>query len=82
MVTERKRVHPYTMSANGLWNVFTQRKKYHIACGACRHSYTDKVSFLTDMASSLCPCCGAQNTWSHSEFSEWYDRNVLNRGCE
>jgi len=69
---ERKKTTP-TVWANGLWNIFTQRKKYKIQCGECQHSYCDKVPFYSDTASSICSCCGAQNIWSHSEFNKHYD---------
>lgn len=63
--------------ANGLWNHFTGRKKYHIQCGNCKHTYIDKVDFQTDIASSICPCCSAQNIWSHSGFAEAYNRELI-----
>jgi hypothetical protein len=73
---ERKTTGPASIFANGLWNHFTGRKKYTIKCGECEHTWTDKVSFATDTASSLCPCCGAQNKWSHSQFERDYDREL------
>lgn len=74
---ERKRIHPAHLLANGLWNHFTGRKRYSIRCGQCEHSYTDKVLFSTgDRASSLCPACGAQNVWSHSQFERDYNREI------
>lgn len=76
----RKRVNAAWYGGNGLWNVFTGRKKYTIRCGDCQHTWTDKVSFATgDIASSICPCCGAQNTWLHSDFQKAYDADLKER---
>lgn len=71
---QRKVVPPAQLAANGLWNHFTNRKRYTVTCGSCSHSYRDKVPFTVDTASSLCPCCGAQNTWSHSRWAASYER--------
>lgn len=73
---ERAVVAPSRVVANGLWNHFTSRKAYTVVCGNCDHSYRDKVPFVTDEASSLCPSCGARNRWSHSWFADWYNQNV------
>ena len=70
-----KEVHPKTLYANGLWNIFTNRKKYKIVCGECGYTYSDKVYFLTDDAISICPGCGVRNKWSHSEFNKFYERH-------
>jgi hypothetical protein len=77
---DRKRVDAAWYSGNGLWNVFTGRKKYTIRCGGCNHTWTDKVPFAAgDLASSICPCCGAQNTWSHLDFAVAYERQLAAR---
>lgn len=68
------KVKPNCLWANGLWNQFTGRKRYDITCGDCNHTYKDKVPFRIDTASSVCPCCGAQNTWSHSNFERSYNK--------
>jgi hypothetical protein len=74
---ERKRVAAAGYGGNGLWNIFTGRKKYSIVCGSCGHTWSDKVPFEAgDVASSICPCCGAQNIWSHSEFSKLYEKQI------
>lgn len=67
-----RKVAPDSLWANGLWNHFTNRKKYTVKCGNCSHTYDDKVSFLTDDASSLCPACRAPNVWSHQTFLSLY----------
>ena len=68
---------PQNLRANGLWNIFTGKKKYHITCGNCDHSYSDKVVFsIGDTASSVCPCCNAQNLWSHSKWDEFYSAQL------
>jgi hypothetical protein len=67
-------VAPRNLTTNGLWNHFTGKKKYIITCGKCNHTYKDKVYFEnTDIASSKCPCCSEQNTWSHSEIVRRYN---------
>lgn len=77
MKVERNKVHPADLLANGLWNPFTGRKKYTIRCGACEHSYDDKVPFnMGDTASSICFACGSQNIWSHGEFQRGYNRSL------
>lgn len=69
-----KQVIPNCIEANGLWNIFTGKKKYTVTCGNCGHSYQDKVVFsTTDVASSICPGCNAQNRWSHSTFQALHD---------
>ena len=79
-MNDRSTIHPAGTYANGLWNHFTKRKKYTIECGKCRHSWTEKVSFACgDKASAICPCCGSQNVWSHSEFERFYDLNMKKR---
>ncbi len=65
---------PKNLIANGLWNIFTNKKKYVITCGNCEHIYKDKVFFIDDDASSICPTCKCQNVWSHSGFDEDYQR--------
>ena len=68
---------PKTLQANGLWNIFSGKKKYIVTCGNCEHTYSDKVYFKSnDTASSICPCCNTQNTWSHSEWSKRYDSEL------
>ena len=59
--------------ANGLRNPFTNKKKYTIQCGNCKHTWDEKVPDLVDEASAVCPSCGAQNMWSHSEFGRRYE---------
>ncbi len=66
---------PTSLVANGLWNIFTGKKKYTIECGACNFTYTDKVIFnMGDAANSICPSCKNINVWSHSRFEKFYDR--------
>jgi len=62
--------------ANGLWNVFTGRKKWTITCGKCSHTWQEKVP-IVEVCSAICPCCHEQNVWSAREFQEWYERNVV-----
>ena len=76
MSSEIVRVAPKRVYGNGLWNPFTHRKKYEIVCGHCDHVFTQKVSFLTDFASAICPGCGTQNHWLHSKFAEDYERSL------
>lgn len=71
---QRETVEPKRVFGNGLWNHFTGRKRYTVICGACGHSYRDKVPFVSNEASSLCPSCGARNRWSHSDFAKQYDQ--------
>ena len=61
--------------ANGLWNCFTNKKKYKIMCD-CGHLYSDKVSFLSDIAVSVCPNCSRQNSWLHSVFNRLYEQEL------
>lgn len=65
---------PNNLKANGLWNHFTGKKKYTIECGKCFFTWSDKVPFMTDRAGSICPACGEVNTWSHSEWSSYYEK--------
>ncbi len=65
-------VKPAKLCANGLYNHFTGRKKYTITCGECSHRWPERVPFTVDTASALCPCCKAQNTWSHSLWLKRY----------
>jgi rRNA maturation endonuclease Nob1 len=67
---------PKSIYANGLYNIFTNKKKYRIECGACGHVWDDKVPMYVDRASSVCPCCGEQNVWSHSAFDAYYERTM------
>ena len=68
-------VKPTELFANGLWNIFTGKKKYTIECGKCNFSYTDKVIFnMGDTARSICPNCKSINKWSHSTFNRYYDK--------
>ncbi len=70
------------VSASGLWNHFTGRKKYTIECGNCKHTYRDKVPFtMSDRASSICPACRAQNVWSHSAFHRAYENTLAGDTC-
>lgn len=70
---------PRDLAANGLWNIFTKRKRYTVLCGGCPHTYRDKVSFDTDRATSLCPACGTLNMWKHSDWQRHYDQEIAKR---
>ena len=77
MLNKAMRKTPKYLIANGLWNHFTGKKKYQITCGECGHTYKEKVSFSSgDMASSICPCCHCQNTWSHSAWEGLYNTTL------
>lgn len=72
-----EKVTPYGLESWNLWNIFTGRKKYTIVCGKCRHVYEDKLNFyLSDTASSICPGCGSQNVWSHSEWATYMEKQM------
>jgi hypothetical protein len=71
-----KRVKPRRLFANGLWNPFTHRKKYTVVCGECEHTFDEKVSFVTDNATAVCPACGALNYWLHSDWQKSYDEQL------
>ena len=65
-------VKPAKLCANGLYNLFTGRKKYTITCGECSHRWPERVPFTVDTVSAVCPCCKAQNTWRHSLWLKRY----------
>ncbi len=70
-------IKPSGLLANGLWNIFTGKKKYIITCGKCKFDYTDKVIFnIRDTAKSICPNCRTINKWSHSGFQKIYDKQL------
>jgi predicted RNA-binding Zn-ribbon protein involved in translation (DUF1610 family) len=71
----REQVAP-KLWGNGLWNHFTGRKRYTIQCGKCQHTWREKVLLASDEASALCPSCGAQNVWRHSEFEAAWNRRA------
>lgn len=62
---------PTEVSANGLWNHFTGRKKWEITCGHCDHTWSEKVP-IREVCSAVCPCCHTQNKWSASAFERAY----------
>lgn len=69
-------MRPKCLVANGLWNVFTNKKKYTITCGNCSHTYSDKVYFIIDDASSICPNCKKRNKWKHSAWEKTYNEQM------
>lgn len=75
----RKQVTPKSISANGLWNPWTRRKRFSLECGDCDHTYDDKIPIMGEAASSLCPCCGAQNKFSLAAWLKLYESNVAAR---
>jgi hypothetical protein len=75
----KNRISPKSIIANGLWNPFTGCKKFQITCGECSHTYFDKIPCTgVDEASSICPCCDAQNVWSLSEWIRGYESMIEN----
>lgn len=68
----RRQVKADAIAGNGIWNPFTGNKTWTVTCGDCRHTYKDTVP-LVEAVSSLCPCCGAQNTWSARNFFRQYE---------
>jgi hypothetical protein len=62
---------PYLLEANGLCNPFTNKKKWRITCGHCRHTWDEKVP-VVERCSAICPCCAKQNTWSATRWMEQY----------
>ena len=75
-------IYPTELLANGLWNIFTGKKKYTIKCGKCNFAYKDKVIFdMGDIARSICPNCKIVNKWSHSGFNRYYNK-MLEEGKE
>ena len=72
-------ITPYAVSANGLWNPFTQRKRFTVTCGSCDHTYKDKVICQTDKLSSICPNCRRLNIWSLSVFTDRYEKYLQSR---
>ncbi len=69
---ERKEVHPSYLGGTQWWVSLFNRKRYVVGCGVCLRPYVDRVSYKTDVANSVCPYCGALNTWAHSYFKELY----------
>lgn len=67
------KVAPSHVVGNGLYNWITGRKKWTITCGACQHTWKEKVP-LHDIASAICsnPSCGAQNLWFIEAFERAY----------
>lgn len=71
--TPLQTVEPQNLRANGLWNVFTNRKKWTVSCGNCGHSWQEKV-LIVERCSAICPCCRTQNVWSAQAWQEYYNR--------
>lgn len=68
-------VTPHNIIINGLYNIFTGRKKYGIECGYCLHTYNDKLPLkLSDRATSICPACKIINVWSHKKAANYFDK--------
>jgi len=72
-----KPVTPTTIHGNGLYNHFTGRKKWTITCGACGHTWKEKVP-IHEPSSAICPCCKAQNKWSIVAFDAAYNKRSTN----
>ena len=68
---------PTPLRANGLCNPFTNRKKWEITCGACFHTWVEKVP-INLICSAICPNlnCRAQNVWSLSNWVAYYEREL------
>ncbi len=69
-------ITPKYLQANGLYNIFTGKKKWQITCGNCEHVWYEKVP-LVDMCSAICPCCRQQNVWDSGEFMRKYDQRKI-----
>ncbi len=69
----RKVTTPKILSEYNLWNHFTGNKYLFIICGNCGHSWDEKVT-TRDICSAICPCCGAQNKWSHVVICKQFEK--------
>lgn len=76
------KIAPLSCGGNNLWNPITNRKKYTICCGRCRHIWSDKVSLGVDAATSTCPNCGGCNVWSHADFKLSYSNALSNKAAQ
>jgi hypothetical protein len=70
-------VSPDSISANGLWNRFSGKKKWSVTCGRCEHTWSVKIP-IRDKCSGICPCCRAQNKWSSVSFALAYNKWIGN----
>lgn len=70
---------PYIVSANGLCNIFTGRKKWTITCGNCHHTWVERVPIAKN-CSAVCvnPNCRAQNVWPIAVFWQAYEQQFKN----
>lgn len=66
---------PFGLRANGLYNPFTNKKKWQITCGKCEHSFSEKL-IVNEICSAICPCCKTQNKWSYSLFMRIYKHGM------
>lgn len=72
-------VTPRDIIANGLWNIFTGRKKWQICCGKCQHFWIEKIPIAAEPCSAICPNCREQNLWSSCDFAEMYENEIACR---
>ena len=42
-------ITPYHISANGLWNIFSGKKKWTVTCGNCHYTWSDKLPIVEDI---------------------------------
>jgi len=71
-------ITPYHISANGLWNIFSGKKKWTVTCGNCHYTWSDKLPIVEDIT-AICPHCKKLNGWSASAFQRMYNENLAMR---
>ncbi len=67
-------VTPEWLSANGIYNPFTNKKKWQIGCGACDGWWIDKIP-VSEPSVAICPICGAKNRWSIEKWAKLFEDN-------
>lgn len=66
-------VSPKWVGGNGLLGgIFSNAKKWTVNCGACEHTWKEKIP-LNNIVSAICPACRAQNKWSLKQWFQMYE---------